>query len=190
MTHSTGTWVTGSSFSCCNTVKGFPAVGLFFFFFTSVRWMTEHVWGFMHVKERIRTRERNQGETVASHPKEALLSPRGNCITYWSVLPVANGHRGGNCWWQLGNRFENNKESLRHKTLVIHLKTFHLPSHKPFRGDNNYIYWGVNLPKQWVHRLRRAFVSITAFTLANKQGRQTIILHYIHDYSTLHFLSA
>lgn len=108
------------------------------------------------------------------------------------MFPASNGHRGWNCWWQLGNSYESNKESLRHKTQVSHLRTSHLPSHSPHSAGclSGSTDAGVRLPKQRVHRLRRAFVSITALTLANKQGRQTIILHYIHDYSTLHFLSA
>lgn len=136
-------------------------------------------------------RVKNRGGQWASHPKEVSFIPQGNCITYWSMLAASNGHRGWNCWWQLGNSYESNKESLRHKTQVSHMRTFYLPSHSPLSAGclNSHIYWGVRLPKQRVHRLRRAFVSITALTLANKQGRQTIILHYIHDYSTLHFLS-
>lgn len=143
-------------------------------------------------RENEKERVKKRGRQRASHPKEALFIPQGNCITYWSLFPASNGHRGWNCWWQMGNSYESNKESLRHKSQVSHLRTSHLPSHSSHNAGclNSYTYRGVRLPKQQVHRLRRAFVSITALILANKQRRQTIILHYIHDYSTLHFLSA
>lgn len=131
-----------------------------------------------------------------SHTKAAWLHliPQGNCITYWSVFPPPNGRRGWKCRWQLGNGCASNKESLRHKTQVSHPRTYPLASHRASRccclsGVHICMYQGGRVPKQQARRLRQTFIFITPHTLANKQGRETIILYYIHDYSTLHFLS-
>lgn len=149
-------------------------------------------------QEKGRMRDWKSGIDTRPKPTTLKFIPQGNCITYWSMFPASNGHGGWNCWWQLGNSYESNKESLRHKTQVSHLCTFHLPLRGPLSAGYMHSVcsgWGSLLTeelrslKQWVHRLRRAFVSITALALANKQGRQTIILHYIHDYSALHFLA-
>lgn len=64
------------------------------------------------------------------------------------MFAASNGHRGWKCWWQLENSYGNNKESLRHKTQVGHLRTFHLPSHAPLSlggYHNSRIYPGVRL---------------------------------------------
>lgn len=115
---------------------------------------------------------------VSSHPKDVSFIPWGNCITYWSVLPASNRHRGWNCWWQLGNSYENNKESLRHKTQVSHLRTFHLPSHAPLNADNSHRYQGSGFtdsdehlsplqPLPWqINRGDRQSFYITSMTIA------------------------
>lgn len=99
-------------------------------------------------------REREREERGPATQKEAAFVPEGNCITYWSMFPASNGHGGWNRWWQLGNSYESNKESLRHKSQVSHLRTSRPPSHSLLLVQRR-------IPEEF-HRLRRAFVSITA----------------------------
>lgn len=54
----------------------------------------------------------------------------GEIALYIDPCPsFGNRHRGRNSWWQLGNSYESNKKSLRHKTRVSRLLTSHLPPH-------------------------------------------------------------
>ena len=143
----------------------------------------------------------------------AVLILQGNCITYRSAFPAPNGRRGWKCRWQLGTGWESNKESLRHKTQVRHPRTFSWTSvHSTRRLDTEPMWWCVRVcvcvcvcvfwlsvcKRRLKARLGQHRGPATAnkniylhytHPLANKQRTQTIILHYIHDYSTLHFLT-
>ena len=72
-------------------------------------------------------RVKKRGRPGAATLKKPPSYPRETASHIDPCSPASNGHRGWNCRWRPGNSYESNKESLRHKSQVRHLRASHLP---------------------------------------------------------------